>query len=435
MNWSSLSKAQAAIGVMGLTGIVAIAAQIFSGQASFVAIGALLVGLGGAVAGLLYCRRVAQTLRRATRTCALVAKGDFEERITYIDESGDLGEFLWSVNELTDSADAFVRESSAVMNMVSRNRYFRHIVETGMHGAFRLSARTINDATSSIENKCQEFHDAVEKFESGILEIVESVARTATQFNESAAAMDGTAETTTERASRVAKAAEEATTNAQTVAVAADELDASCSEIDSHLKRSATTIESVVEIMGRAHESMAKLEETAARIGEIVDFITEIANQTNLLALNATIEAARAGEAGKGFAVVASEVKSLAKQTTSATEQIIAQIEGMQTSTEVAVKNVGDVGRMVNEVSESFTGVSGAVQQQSAATREIAQSVDHVSAGAQGVTASIKEVSDGAMQTSETAKMVREGAHTLSEQSQRLRAGVDGFLADARNVA
>jgi methyl-accepting chemotaxis protein len=50
------------------------------------------------------------------------------------------------------------------------------------------------------------------------------------------------------------------------------------------------------------NETIARLGESSAEIGNVIKVITSIAEQTKLLALNATIEAARAGEMGKGFA-------------------------------------------------------------------------------------------------------------------------------------
>lgn len=56
--------------------------------------------------------------------------------------------------------------------------------------------------------------------------------------------------------------------------------------------------------------------------GSVSKTISDIAGETNMLALNATIEANAAGDKGKGFAVIAGEVKELAKQTSTATNEI-----------------------------------------------------------------------------------------------------------------
>src|SRR4029077_16142216 len=102
----------------------------------------------------------------------------------------------------------------------------------------------------------------------------------------------------------------------------------------------------------------------------------------NLLALNATIEAARAGEAGRGFAVVASEVKSLATQTSKATEEISKQIAVVEEATRFSVAEIADTGKSIDQIPTIVETVATAVDEQANATSSITASAGRTAANA-----------------------------------------------------
>jgi methyl-accepting chemotaxis protein len=271
-----------------------------------------------------------------------------------------------------------------------------------------------------------------ETFEAKFGPLVGSVSAQATTLKETAATMSTAAERTNSQAATVAVAAEQASLNVQTVAAATEELHASVSEIGRQVGHSTQITSAAVGAAQRSNVAVQGLSAAAQKIGDVVRLISDIAGQTNLLALNATIEAARAGEAGKGFAVVAAEVKGLANQTAKATENIASQVAAMQAATADAVQSIEGISDTISTMSEIATAIASAVEQQGAATQEIARNVREAARGTDQVSSTIGGVRQSASDTGQAAVMVLASANDLGTQAATLRADVGGFLANIR---
>lgn len=246
------------------------------------------------------------------------------------------------------------------------------------------------------------------------------VASAASEMRATAEGMARTAEETTRQAASVASAAEVTSVNVQTVSSAGEELTASISEIARQVAESSNISQHAVVEADKTSEAIKTLAEAAQKIGNVVTLINDIAGQTKLLALNATIEAARAGEAGKGFAVVASEVKSLSDQTARATHEISSQVNSMQAATQTSVGAIAGITDTIRKVAEIASAIAGAVEEQTAATREIAANVTQVSEGTQLVSTSIANVSEAAVQTSQASNDLLNASGELAQQAEAL---------------
>ncbi|AWN41912.1 methyl-accepting chemotaxis protein [Methylobacterium durans] len=270
------------------------------------------------------------------------------------------------------------------------------------------------------------------RFEAAVGVIVGLVSSSATELQATAQQMTATATETASQSTTVAAAAEQAATNVGTVSAAAEELGTSVGEIGRQVAGSADLAATAAREADATARLVQDLSAAAARIGNIVSLISNIADQTNLLALNATIEAARAGEAGRGFAVVASEVKALAAQTGNATSEIDGQVSQIQGSMQEAVRAIGAISGRIQEISGVATSISAAVEEQGAATREIVRNVAQAAAGTREVTSNIAGVAGAAEETGAAASQVLASASELSRQSERLGAEVGTFLSTIR---
>ena len=273
---------------------------------------------------------------------------------------------------------------------------------------------------------------ATKRFDSAVVGMLRKIKIAVEHLHGSANALSANAEQTQRQSAAVAAATEEANSNVETVSAAGSELSASISEISHQVTTSAAIARNATTEAGDAKGQIAGLAESAQKIGEVISLINNIASQTNLLALNATIESARAGESGKGFAVVAHEVKNLAGQTGKATEDIAAQIGAIQEKTKTAVGAIEGIAATIARLAELSTAIAGAVEEQGAATAEIARNVDQASIGTRQVANNISGVADAAAQTGQMAQVVFTSANDLLSESSAMESEVQAFLNEVR---
>jgi len=288
------------------------------------------------------------------------------------------------------------------------------------HGRYIGPMLTWTDVTAQVK--------LADDFERRIKAVAESVTQASQQLQGAAGAMSRSAGATGEDTKAAAQLSEGANGNVQTVAAATEELSASIREIAASLGKATTISRTAVEQVEATDATVRGLAAAAERIGEVIGLITDIASQTNLLALNATIEAARAGEAGKGFAVVAGEVKALAGQTARATEDIGRQIAEVQAATREAVTAIRGIGGVIAEINEIATSIAAAVEEQGAATDEIARNVAQAAQGTDRVSTTLGRVSESADASGRAAGEVLAAAEGLNREAGSLDQEVGDFL-------
>lgn len=370
-------------------------------------------------------------LSRVRDVMRAASKGDLEQRVVGAPEDDPFHDLAMDLNNLLDIVDAYVRESRASLEHVTRGKYFRRVVRRGLLGAFGHAADSINTATDAMHDKVMGFRALTERFRASVMEVSHSLGQSATELEHSAGDVAHVMKDARVGADKIASNADATSQNVVGISSATEELTSAIAEVRGQIQTSAEVSQSAVEKAAATRTAMNDLEEASNRIGSVVQMIQRVAEQTNLLSLNAMIEAVRVGEAGKGFSVVAQEVKALSHQTSQATSDVTAQIEAIQSLTRSAATAIDGVRETIDVMANMTSHVTEAMVAQTKATSEISNNLGAAAAATQDVSGRIHGVTSAIGSADVATEGMLNASRIVLEQAHNLQAELDDYLEAA----
>lgn len=169
--------------------------------------------------------------------------------------------------------------------------------------------------------------------------------------------------------------------------------------------------------------TMQEINQSSAKIADIITIIEGIAFQTNILALNAAVEAARAGEDGRGFAVVAGEVRSLAQRSSAAAKEIKALIS-------TSVERVQAGTSLVDQAGKTMENITTAVQRVTDIMGEISAASEEQSSGIDQIARAITQMDEVTQRNAALVEEAAAAAQSLEDQVKALKHAVAIFRVD-----
>jgi methyl-accepting chemotaxis protein len=330
--------------------------------------------------------------------------GDFSQRVDVSGKTGLVLNVGTAINSMCDNVGKALTDFDRMLDALAGGNLMQRI-SASYQGNFAQLKENANKTADRIGATIAEIKASAREVTNASAEIATSTTDLSQRTEEQAASLEETSASMEEISATVRKNAE----NAQA---------ANQSAADTRV-----VAERGGQVVAQAVGAMAKIEESSAKISDIISVIDEIARQTNLLALNAAVEAARAGEAGRGFAVVASEVRSLAQRSSQAAKDIKELITNSNGLVKDGVDLVNRAGGSLNEIVASIKKVAEIVA-------EIANASAEQATGIEQVGKALTQMDEATQQNSALVEENAATAKTLENQALAMDQRVAFFRID-----
>ncbi len=363
--------------------------------------------------------RVSAPVGKITRYALGVAEGQKDLTLDVYSKD-DMGQLADALRHMEENLRKLVQEAS---EQAEQARLMGEEAQRAMEEAKQAQAQAEIAKRDGMISAAAQIEGVVEKLNSSINDIAEQVDNTGGALSHAVSRLSETATAMEEMNSTVLEVARNAG-GAADVSASAKMKAQTGSEV---VSKAVSGIQEVQRQSMALKDGMAKLDEHAKAISQIMGVISDIADQTNLLALNAAIEAARAGDAGRGFAVVADEVRKLAEKTMTSTTDVGNAIKAIQQSAsqsiqevDMAVRNIASATDFSNKSGEALQEIVIMVDQTADEVRAIATASEQQSATSEEINKSIADVNHIAATTAESMQLAMNELEALRKQAHSL---------------
>ena len=290
----------------------------------------LLFLVGGSVAIYVIGSRICNPIVRLTKNTALLADGnlkvDFDAKT--LNNNNEVGDMARGLQQVQSNLRQIVAELQKSIRGIQSN-------SSDFSSAFDNIMKNVSDVNGLVQGIALSSNSQAE--ETGVA---------------------------SEKVNYIEAGIEENTASANALAE-------SVTNMNRYAGQALSSLESLIQICDKTAAAVEDVmlqtkltNDSAVKIQNAVDVITDIAERTNLLSLNASIEAARAGEAGKGFAVVAEEIRNLSIGSNDAAKGISSVVNELIANSKVNVDKMKEVEEQVTsqqmqlkDTEESFHGL------------------------------------------------------------------------------